>query len=109
MSVSFLAEAISIKNLIDEQRERAELHFKLWQDKITSQGLGGDKPVVKLFPSVRSALKWATQGREPAIKGEGNEKGDIPGLTSDDHIQILVTGTMYLIGDVLHVLGENAE
>lgn len=63
-----------------------------------------DCVITKDFPCISSALTWATQGKEPNISSQSFI--EIPSkLRNADHIQILVTGSLHLVGGVLGLIG----
>ncbi|KAL5012404.1 hypothetical protein ScPMuIL_010955 [Solemya velum] len=58
------------------------------------------------FPSISKALSWATQGRDPSLI-ENLKIPCVPNnLKEADHIQILITGSLHLIGGVMNVINE---
>lgn len=62
------------------------------------------------FPCVRHALSWATQGKDAdiSVKDPNASIPDIPASLEDaDHIQVLVTGSLHLVGAILSVLDPN--
>ncbi|KAG2470161.1 FOLC protein, partial [Polypterus senegalus] len=67
-----------------------------------------------VFPCIHSALRWITQGRDPVMDYSGKpstlatmQPGAIAGartLQEAAHIQVLVTGSLHLVGGVLKLL-----
>ncbi|XP_028664953.1 folylpolyglutamate synthase, mitochondrial isoform X1 [Erpetoichthys calabaricus] len=67
-----------------------------------------------VFPCIHSALRWITQGRDPVIGYSGKpstlatmQPGAIAGartLQEAANIQVLVTGSLHLVGGVLKLL-----
>ncbi|XP_022322466.2 folylpolyglutamate synthase, mitochondrial-like isoform X1 [Crassostrea virginica] len=65
-----------------------------------------DCVITKDFPCISSALSWATQGREPNTSTQTIV--EIPStLRNAEHIQILVTGSLHLVGGVLGLIGPD--
>ncbi|XP_061184019.1 folylpolyglutamate synthase, mitochondrial-like isoform X2 [Saccostrea echinata] len=63
-----------------------------------------DCVITKDFPCISSALNWATQGKEPNISSQSFT--EFPSKVKDaDHIQILVTGSLHLVGGVIGLIG----
>lgn len=62
-----------------------------------------------VFPSIYDALRWATQGRDPLLQDE--VKIDLRNIPEDlrdpAHVQVLVTGSLHLIGGVLRVISPD--
>lgn len=60
-----------------------------------------------VFPCILQALSWVTQGRDPLVKVADPTAvlPDIPHLCMEaTHIQVLVTGSLLLVGPVLGIL-----
>ncbi|BFZ05785.1 hypothetical protein BsWGS_08824 [Bradybaena similaris] len=59
------------------------------------------------FSCILNALLWATQGKDPSVPASEAEfvAASIPrSLRDADHLQILVTGSLHLVGGVLGVI-----
>ncbi|CAG5133551.1 unnamed protein product, partial [Candidula unifasciata] len=59
------------------------------------------------FSCILHALMWATQGKDPLVVASGEEfvAASVPESLQDvDHLQILVTGSLHLVGGVLGVI-----
>lgn len=59
------------------------------------------------FSCILHALLWATQGKDPLVPASEAEfvEASIPqSLRDSDHLQILVTGSLHLVGGVLGVI-----
>ncbi|XP_052719273.1 folylpolyglutamate synthase, mitochondrial-like isoform X3 [Crassostrea angulata] len=64
-----------------------------------------DSVITKDFPCISSALTWATQGREPNTSLQSFT--EVPSkLRNAEHIQILVTGSIHLVGGVIGLIGS---
>lgn len=64
-----------------------------------------DCVITKDFPCISSALTWATQGREPNTSLQSFT--EVPSkLRNAEHIQILVTGSIHLVGGVIGLIGS---
>ncbi|XP_041370264.1 folylpolyglutamate synthase, mitochondrial-like [Gigantopelta aegis] len=61
------------------------------------------------FPCILQALNWTTQGRDPNLSGDADiDIYNIPEtLQSAAHIQVLVTGSLHLVGGVLGLVSPN--
>ena len=71
-----------------------------------------DSQTILTFQSIYDALHWASQGRDPlcgdpTIVSNNNDRDlSIPEHIYDPaHVQILVTGSLHLVGGVLKVIG----
>ncbi|CAG2238296.1 FPGS [Mytilus edulis] len=62
-----------------------------------------DSFVVK-FPCIYDALLWASPGRDQNLKDACNVPAQVHGA---DHVQILVTGGMHLVGGVLGIVSDD--
>ncbi|VDI76434.1 folylpolyglutamate synthase, partial [Mytilus galloprovincialis] len=62
-----------------------------------------DSFVVK-FPCIYDALLWASHGRDQNLKDACNVPAQVNGA---DHVQILVTGGMHLVGGVLGIVSDD--
>ncbi|XP_021354961.1 folylpolyglutamate synthase, mitochondrial-like isoform X2 [Mizuhopecten yessoensis] len=65
--------------------------------------------ISQVFPSIFDALKWATQGRDQLVNDDIKlDLNDIPeDLRDPAHIQVLVTGSLHLVGGVLRAVGPD--
>ncbi|XP_060079095.1 folylpolyglutamate synthase, mitochondrial-like [Ylistrum balloti] len=63
----------------------------------------------KVFPSIYNALQWATQGRDPLVVDDNElDLNEIPeDLRDPAHIQVLITGSLHLVGGVLRAVGPD--
>ena len=61
------------------------------------------------FPCILQALHWTTRGRDPNLAGDVDV--DIYGipdsLRTATHVQVLVTGSLHLVGGVLGLVSPN--
>ncbi|XP_012944070.1 uncharacterized protein LOC106013299 [Aplysia californica] len=63
--------------------------------------------VSHMFPCISRGLAWATHGREPLLSLTQDDLDLLPlpaGLSGADHVQVLVTGSLLLVGGVLTVI-----
>eukprot|EP00111_Clytia_hemisphaerica_P004448 TCONS_00012724-protein len=75
-----------------------------------SQGVSSSKTGV--FPSITSAMKWIKYSKEqrdekPPMNDEYNPDYPIE-LQHSDHVQVLVTGSLHLVGGILKFLGPGS-
>ena len=69
-----------------------------------------DASSAQTFNSIQDALKWATQGRDLNISQTYLPSGGDPELLKNaDHIQILCTGSLHLIGGVIRIVDPNFD
>ncbi|XP_025113220.1 folylpolyglutamate synthase, mitochondrial-like [Pomacea canaliculata] len=64
---------------------------------------GGPRCVSATFPCISTALKWTSHDREPSccdvsVQNEAEVANNV------DHVQVLVTGSLILVGDVLGII-----
>ena len=81
--------------------------------KSSSCSLGGnpesDSVLTCIFSSIQDALLWATQGRDPNLNCASLSKelaSTSSCLEGADHIQVLCTGSLHLIGGVIGLTGS---
>ena len=76
----------------------------------TKNGLdqAGHVPSSLAFPCILHALAWATQGRDPKVKVKDHRGVGLPEapefLREARHVQILITGSLHLVGGALEAL-----
>ena len=61
---------------------------------------------VKIFQSIEEGLYWLTKGRDGKIQPQESSM-DTNGTTTEhdvDHIQVLCTGSLHLVGGVIRVI-----
>ena len=65
---------------------------------------GSDDTAV--FPSISGAIRWIACGKEPLIE-KAKEGGPCSPrkLAMAEHVQVLVTGSLHLVGGVMKFLG----
>ncbi|XP_064420472.1 folylpolyglutamate synthase, mitochondrial isoform X2 [Latimeria chalumnae] len=68
----------------------------------------------RVFPCISSALNWVTQGRDPHLQTQGSTTLNHYPVSSSDallqeaaSIQVLVTGSLHLVGGVLNLLDQS--
>jgi folylpolyglutamate synthase len=60
------------------------------------------------FDCIKSALQWASQGRDPNLSSVVTELAPVPEQFRDaQHVQILCTGSLHLIGGVIKLVDPN--
>lgn len=65
-----------------------------------------DGPYSTIFPCVAQAIRWITAGRDPLIPPIQNNDLELPeSITKASRIQLLITGSLHLVGTVMKVLG----
>jgi folylpolyglutamate synthase len=65
-----------------------------------------DGPYSTIFPCVAQAIRWIAAGRDPLIPTIVN--GDLPHpelIANATRIQLLITGSLHLVGTAMKVLG----
>jgi len=61
---------------------------------------------VLTFPSISWAIEWLARNRDTSVE----RGGDIPDLVDDDsHLEVFVTGSLYLVGNSFTVLKEEVR
>ncbi|KAK6196398.1 hypothetical protein SNE40_001631 [Patella caerulea] len=63
----------------------------------------GNTKISHYFPCITDTLVWVTQGRDTNISNVTEETlPDVPSSLKDaNHLQVLVTGSLHLVGGVL--------
>lgn len=88
-----------------------------WGDKSTSQNGSGCRvtsPNTAVFSSISDALHWVTSGHNCSLTTLQNEKMTSVHPPSSDiskaaHLQLLVTGSLYMVGAVMNIIGYTAD
>ena len=61
-----------------------------------------------IFPCVAHALQWIVNGQDPLIESLPNKKFPVPDVVAGaTRVQVLVTGSLRLVGSVMKVLGSD--
>ena len=59
-----------------------------------------------VFPNISEAIRWISYGKDAAIEKPDNLGPKVPdALAMAEHVQILVTGSLHLVGGVMKFLG----
>ena len=68
-------------------------------------------PVTKVFNCIRDALQWCASDRDPLLSAAAPSSPHPPPPTvaKADHIQLLVIGSLHLVGTVMNVLGCSVD
>lgn len=82
--------------------------------KSKQNGLGDHDalPGTSVFSYVNDALRWVTSGHNPSLTALQREISLHPpssDITKATHVQLLVTGSLKLVGTVLSVMGYTAD
>ncbi|XP_031569550.1 folylpolyglutamate synthase, mitochondrial-like [Actinia tenebrosa] len=65
-----------------------------------------DGPYSTIFPCVAQAIRWITAGRDPLITPIQNNDLEHPeSIAKASRIQLLITGSLHLVGTAMKVLG----
>ena len=65
-------------------------------------------PIFKVTPSATDALQWVLGSRMCLDDRESMDMPDGEGfLQAADHLQVLVTGSNFIVGSVIHVIEPN--
>ena len=106
---------------LDDQYARSKAIEQTWlQLHAEKQLLTGDTshetlPHTSVFPCISRALHWITSGHDSSLPLPHNEmtmpSGHAPPLdiAKATHIQLLVTGSLHLVGAVMNVMGYTAD
>lgn len=66
-----------------------------------------DSMVAYTFTNIQDTLAWLSRGTDPFLPGSSNEmvEGELPEfLRKADHVQVLCTGSLHLIGGILRLI-----
>ena len=69
-------------------------------------------PVTQVFNCIRDALQWCASDRDPILSAAAPSSPHPPPPTvvaKADHIQLLVIGSLHLVGTVMNVLGCSVD
>ncbi len=59
-----------------------------------------------VFPNIADAIKWISAGKDPEIEKPCFGGPEIPSrLAMAEHVQVIVTGSLHLVGGVMRFLG----
>ncbi|XP_069121229.1 folylpolyglutamate synthase, mitochondrial-like isoform X3 [Argopecten irradians] len=107
---SGLSNDVSIdQSVINGESDAAKILKSNEQSNCDSPSKLTNEPdfIAEVFPSIYDAVKWAVQGRDPLV--EDDQKLDLNEIPKDlrdpAHIQILITGSLHLVGGVLRAVG----
>lgn len=100
-SLVCFVDQVSFKHPKTTILEKSVSYRQDWDD-LVSKAEEGPNCQSANFPCISTALKWATHDREPfccdVTATVQVETGDL------DHVQVLVTGSLILVGDVLGII-----
>lgn len=75
-------------------------------DVCLAEDLHGSRSAV--FPSISSAIRWIAMRREPDIESVDDVGPVYPLVMQEsDHVQVLISGSLHLVGGVLKFLGPD--
>ena len=78
---------------------------ELEQEHVIQNGLD-DGHYSSIFPCVAQALQWIANGQDPDIKSLPNKDLPVPDVVAKaTRVQVLVTGSLHLVGSAMKVLG----
>ena len=63
-----------------------------------------DETVLVKFDCVNSVVDWLSRGRDPKLRPNADDS--LPVIDDDVHLQVLVTGSLYLVGNSFIALRE---
>jgi len=94
------------------QKQLSTSGTKLTQQNGTGVHVTLPRPTV--FPCINHALHWITSGRDSSLPLLHDETPisphpPPPDIAKATHIQLLVTGSLHLVGAVMNVMGYTAE
>lgn len=79
-----------------------ESFSKLYEEKF-GESRKGEKPQCRIFDNILESLNWLTQGRDELL-AEQLKNENTNAMTSKPKINVLITGSLYLVGLSLKVL-----
>ncbi|XP_054749705.2 folylpolyglutamate synthase, mitochondrial-like [Lytechinus pictus] len=95
---------------LDDQLIKCQQHlatFKKLQAEMCNS-VSGQSPIFKVASSATAALQWILGSR---LEEDGKETAELPYgegfLQEADHLQVLVTGSNFIVGSVIHVIQPN--
>lgn len=123
------SDQTNLRVTLDDQYARSKAIEQTWLQlhtekqlstsgtKLTNQsGPGGHVtlPRTTVFPCINHALHWITSGRDSSLPLPHDETPisphpPPPDIAKATHIQLLVTGSLHLVGAVMTVMGYTAE
>ena len=108
-----ILDVLSFSFVPEYERNRCYEIQKTWKQLLQSYASDCDEPLntlvgnSRVFACVTDALHWSLNGRDPSIFAP-RPLSTLPDIIScADHIQILVTGSLYLSGLVMEALGPD--
>ena len=105
--IFFLFFFVTMPDHFDKAMSHEELKAVPTENSEVWDNLVGRQEPSQVFPCAIQALSWATQGREPlvSVADPSATLPEVPVRLQDaTHIQVLVTGSLLLVGPVLGIL-----
>jgi len=92
---------------LDNNFHMCERNKQTW---LTLQPLHSQDNISSVFPCISSALRWICNGRELEIQKPVDGSPEVPlKMAECEHIQIVVTGSLHLVGGLMKYLGPIYE
>jgi len=92
---------------LDNNFRMCERNKETW---LTLQPLQSQDNISTVFPCLSSAVRWVCNGRDPEIQKPVDGGPEVPlKMAECEHIQIVVTGTLHLVGGLMKYLGPIYE
>ncbi|XP_067940728.1 folylpolyglutamate synthase, mitochondrial-like isoform X2 [Watersipora subatra] len=85
---------------VSEQMAIVKTHQEAW---IKQQSCNTQSHITYTFPTLSSAIAWLSRSTDALEPGAL----EYPQIKGDTHLQVFVTGSLYLVGNSFAILGEN--
>jgi len=91
---------------VDAQEDQSKANEQTWLQ------LQSGPTRTAAFTCINHALRWITSGRDPSLHLLHDKMETSPHVPPPDkaaHIQLLVTGSFYLVGTLMDVMGYTGD
>lgn len=100
--------------LSDHPQPPANSHVVKLATEKSPESNGDRSNKTMVFNCITHTLHWVASERDPSLPPSASDPSPPPSppphqLTSADHVQLLVTGSLHLVGDVMSVLGFTVD
>ena len=100
-------DVVRVVNPLASTKQSVEQDFDSGFESSDSVNSSPERDIIPsyVFNTIQDGLTWMTQGRDPALDGISPPVAVVPQVLREaDHIQVLVTGSLHLVGGLLGLI-----